>query len=144
MAFVGTYLNFPLKTEEAFNFYRSVFNPTAEMLMIKFSETPMAATLPENERNGVMHAALAILGGHMIYGTDMLESMQHEVKIGNNTTISLNFDSRAEADELYAKLTIGSTENAPPHQEPWGYWGVCLDKFGIRWMFNVDEPQTAN
>lgn len=143
MSFVGTYLNFPLKTEEAFTFYKSVFNPDGELMMLKFSDTPMADQLPENERNGVMHAALEILGGHRIYGTDMLESMSHEIKIGNNTTLSLNLDSREEADALYAKLSVGSTEQAPPHQEPWGYWGVCLDRFGVRWMFNVDEP-TSN
>ena len=21
----------------------------------------------------------------------------------------------------------------------WGYWGTCLDRFGIRWMFNGPE-----
>jgi len=25
---------------------------------------------------------------------------------------------------------------------PYGYWGVALDKFGIRWMFNV-APEAA-
>ena len=142
MAFVGTYLNFPLKTEEAFNFYRDVFNPGADMFMMRFSDTPMAEQLPENERNGVMHAALEILGGHKIFGTDMLESAGHKVEIGNNTTVSLNFDTREEADDVYAKLSVGSTEGAAPHEEPWGYWGVCLDKFGIRWMFNVQEVPT--
>lgn len=142
MSFVGTYLNFQLQTEEAFNFYREVFNPGAQMFMQKFSDTPMAANLPEHERDGVMHAALEIMGGHKIFGTDMLESMNHKVQIGNNTTISLNFDTRQAADQIYAKLSVGSTEGVAPHQEPWGYWGVCLDKFGIRWMFNVQEVPT--
>lgn len=143
MSYVGTYLNFPLQTEEAFNFYKSVFNPDAAMSIMRFSDMPFGAELPENERNGVMHAALQILDGHWIYGTDMLESMGHKVKIGNNTTLSLNLDSLEQADELYAKLSVGSTEQAPPHQEPWGYWGVCLDRFGVRWMFNVDEPSNS-
>jgi PhnB protein len=142
MSFVGTYLNFQLQTEEAFNFYKEVFNPSAKMFMQRFSDTPMAANLPEHERNGVMHAALEIMDGHKIFGTDMLESMNHKVEIGNNTTISLNFDSREEADRIYAKLSVGSKEGVAPHQEPWGYWGVCLDKFGIRWMFNVQEVPT--
>jgi uncharacterized glyoxalase superfamily protein PhnB len=26
-------------------------------------------------------------------------------------------------------------------QMPWGYWGTCLDRFGVRWMFNTyDQP----
>ncbi len=142
MAFVGTYLNFALQTEEAFNFYRSIFNPQSEMYMMKFSETPMAEGLPAVERNGVMHAGLEIMGGHKIFGTDMLESMSHQVKIGNNTTLSLNFDTREEADSVYTKLSVGSTEGVAPHEESWGYWGVCLDRFGIRWMFDVQETPT--
>ena len=27
---------------------------------------------------------------------------------------------------------------------PWGaYWGTCLDKYGIRWMFNCYENWPA-
>jgi uncharacterized glyoxalase superfamily protein PhnB len=26
---------------------------------------------------------------------------------------------------------------------PWGaYWGVCLDRFGVRWMFSFTAPST--
>lgn len=139
VAFVGTYLNFELQAEEAFTWYRSIFNPAAPMSIIRFSETPMADQLPENERNGVMHATLEILDGYKIFATDNLKSMGHEVKVGNNTTISLNFESREEIDLIYAKLSQGSTEKTDPHQEPWGYWGVCLDKYGVRWMFNMEE-----
>ncbi|NBO08139.1 MAG: VOC family protein [Actinobacteria bacterium] len=136
MAFVGTYLNFPLKSEEAFNWYRSIFNPEAPMTIMRFSDTPMAGNLPESERHGVMHATLEILDGHKLYATDMLESMGHEVKVGNNTTLNLNIESREEIDRIYAHLSQDATEKADPHEEPWGYWGVCLDKYGVRWMFN--------
>lgn len=137
--YVATYLNFQGQSEEAMNFYKSIFNPDGKIFMLKFSDTPMAANLPADEVNKVMHASLDILGGHKLLATDMLKSMGHEVKIGNNTTLSLNFDSREELDKYYAQLSVGSTENAAPHQEPWGYWGVCLDRYGIRWMFNVQE-----
>lgn len=137
MASVSTYLNFAFQTEEALTWYRSIFNPEADLLLMRFSETPMADQLPENERNGIMHGSLEIIGGHMLLATDMLESMGHKVTVGNNTTLNLNLDSREEADRIYAQLSQGSTENSAPHEEAWGYWGVCLDKFGIRWMFNV-------
>ena len=137
MAFVGTYLNFPLQTEEAFTFYKEVFNPAGELTMMKFSDTPMASNLPEEERDGVMHASLEIIGGHKLFATDMLKSMGHEVKIGNNTTLNLMLDTREQADAIYAKLSIGATEFQAPREEPWGYWGVCLDRFGVRWMLNV-------
>lgn len=137
MATVSTYLNFPLQTEEALTWYRSIFNPTADLMLMRFSDTPMAEQLPEHERAGIMHGSLEIIGGHMLLATDMLESMGHEVVVGNNTTLNLTLDSREEADRLYAQLSQGSTENSEPHEEPWGYWGVCLDRYGVRWMFNV-------
>ena len=139
MEFVGTYLNCPLKSEEAFNFYRDVFKPGSEYTLIKFADTPMAENLPEHERNGVMHAELEILGGHKIFATDSLGSMGHEVKVGNNTTLSLNFDTREASDAIYSKLSQGASDNVAPHEEPWGYWGTCLDRYGIRWMFNVNN-----
>ena len=96
--------------------------------------------LPEEEKKNVMHVALPILGGIQIMGTDMLESMGHKLVIGNNTTINLEPDSREETERLYNALSEGSTECMPLQDMFWGaYWGVCLDKFGIRWMFNYTK-----
>lgn len=139
MPSVSTYLNFPLQTEEAFNWYRSIFNPEAPMTLMRFSETPMGGNLPEAERDGIMHGTLEIVAGHVLHATDMLASMGHEVRIGNNTTLHLTLDSREEVDRVYGLLSEGATEKSDPHEEFWGYWGVCLDKYGVRWMFNVDS-----
>ena len=46
-------------------------------------------------------------------------------------------DTKEEADRLYTGLSEGGTDGVAPHEEFWGYWGTCKDKFGIRWMFNV-------
>ena len=137
MASVSTYLNFQLQTEEALKFYQSVFNPDAPLSLMRFSDTPMAEQLPEHERDGIMHGSLEIVGGHQLLATDMLQSMGHEVRVGNNTALNLFLDSREDVDRIYALLSEGATEKADPHEETWGYWGVCLDRFGIRWMFNV-------
>ena len=126
MSKVSIYLNFQGNTEEAFNFYKSVFNT-------EFSSPPF----PENEKGKVMHVALPILGGTQIMGTDMLESMGHKLKIGNNTTINLEPDTREETEQLFKALSEGGSDTMPLMDQFWGaYWGVCLDRFGIRWMFN--------
>ena len=85
----------------------------------------------------VMHAELPIMAGHVLMATDMLGSMGHHTKIGNNTTLCLDVDSREEADRLYAALSDGGSEGSPMADMPWGsYWGVTLDRYGIRWMVN--------
>ena len=56
------------------------------------------------------------------------------------TNIYLNFQGNAEeADRIYNAPSHGGTECVVPHDEFWGYWGVCLDRFGICWMFNVPK-----
>lgn len=140
MSKVSIYLNFMGNTEEAFEFYKSVFGTEYSTPLLRIKDMPAppdAPKLSEEDQQKVMHVALPIIGGTQIMGTDMLESMGHQLIVGNNTTINLELDSKEEADRLYAKLAQGATQCAAPSDQPWGYWGVCLDRFGIRWMFNV-------
>ncbi|MBN8675276.1 MAG: VOC family protein [Chitinophagales bacterium] len=140
MAFVSIYLNFAGNAEEAFNHYKQVFRSEFSTPMMRMKDIPPQPgmpELPEAEKNKVMHVALPILGGTQIMATDMLESMGHKLIEGNNVTISLNPDTREEADRLYNELSAGGTNSVAPHDEFWGYWGTCKDRFGIRWMFNI-------
>lgn len=146
MAKTNIYLNFQGNTEEAFNHYRTVFKTDWAAPIMKMGDMPPQEGMPElsdAEKNMVMHVSLPILGGTNIMGTDMLESMGHKLIIGNNTTISLELDSKEEADRIYNALSDGGTDCVAPHDEFWGYWGVCLDRFGIRWMFNVPNQMQA-
>lgn len=140
MASVSIYLNFMGNAEEAFNHYKKVFKTEFSAPPMRMKDMPQrdgAPPLPEADKNKVMHVALPILGGIQIMATDMLESMGHKLIEGNNFTISLNPDTKEEADRLYNELSEGGTEGVAPHDEFWGYWGTCKDRFGIRWMFNV-------
>jgi PhnB protein len=140
MSKVAIYLNFQGNTANAFNFYKSVFGTefSAPMMYIRdLPPTPGAPEFSEADKNCIMHVALPITGGTEIMGTDMLESMGQKLIVGNNTTISLQLDAKEEADKLFAALSEGGSDKAPMRDEFWGYWGCCLDKFGIRWMFNV-------
>jgi PhnB protein len=144
MAYVSIYLNFMGNTEEAFNFYKKVFKTEFSAPIARMGDIPAQPGMPplaEADKNKVMHVALPILGGTQIMGTDVLESMGHKLITGNNITISLNPDTKEEADRLYKELSQGGSDGVAPHDEFWGYWGTCKDKFEIRWMFNVMNPQ---
>jgi PhnB protein len=53
----------------------------------------------------------------------------------------LRVDTRAEADRLYAALSADGMDCQDLSDFFWGaYFGTCLDRFGIRWMFNCYEP----
>ena len=143
MAHVAIYLNFMGNTEEAFNHYKKVFHSDFSTPIMRMGDMPDQEGMPplsDEDKKKVMHVALPILGGTQIMGTDVLESMGQKLIVGNNVTISLNPDTKAEADRLYNELSNGGKDSVAPHDEFWGYWGCCLDQYGIRWMFNVMNP----
>lgn len=138
MARVNTYLNFQGRTEEAFTFYAKTFGTEISMFT-RYADMPSAGPgeIPAGERDLVMHAELPIIAGHLLMATDMLSSLGQETRIGNNTTLCLDVDSREEADRLYGALSEDGSEKSPMADMPWGaYWGVTLDRYGIRWMVN--------
>jgi PhnB protein len=144
MARVSTYLNFASNTEEAFNFYKSIFGGEFSRGGIsRFSDIPAAEGMPplsDEVQNLVMHVELPILGGHLLMGTDAPESMGFSVNHGNNMYISLEPDSKADTDRLFKALSSGGTVEMELQDMFWGsYYGTCTDKFGVRWMFNFEQ-----
>lgn len=140
MSKVSTYLNFPRNTEEAFNFYKSVFGTDFVGGINRMGDVPAQEGQPpmaEADKNLVMHIMLPILGGHMLMGTDAPESMGFKVNMGNNMYINLEPDTKEETEKLFAALSAGGQVGMPLQKMFWGaYYGSCTDKFGVQWMFN--------
>ena len=145
MARTSTYLNFEGQTDAAFRFYGSVFGteplgPIARMREVP--PQPGAPQLSEKEKNYVMHIALPILGGHVLMGTDALESMGHKVTFGTNVSLNLEPDTRKETERLFARLSEGGKVDMPLTDMFWGaYFGLVTDQFGVKWMFNCNEKK---
>ena len=141
MARTCTYLNFHRNTEAAFNFYKSVFG--GEFIdngISRFRDIPAAEGMPsiaEEDLGLVMHVELAIVGGHVLMGTDAPESMGFNINFGNNIHISVETDTRAETDTLFSALSEGGVVTMPLQEMFWGaYFGSLTDQFGVHWMFN--------
>ena len=147
MGSVSTYLNFARNTEEAFNFYKTVFGGEFHGgKIMRFSDAPPSPDQPplaEEDKNLVMHVALQILGTHYLMGRDAPESMGFKLNMGNNTYISLQPDTRKETKELFDKLSPGGKVTMDLQDMFWGdYYGSCTDKFGVQWMFNCSEKKS--
>lgn len=145
MARVSTYLNFPRETEEAFNFYKSIFGGEFMDGIHRFSEVPPQDGQPamaEADKKLVMHVALLILGGHVLMGTDAPESMGFKVQPGNNMYINLELDTREETKRLFDALAEGGKVEMALQEMFWGdYFGSCTDKYGVQWMFNCSSKK---
>ena len=137
MAKLNPYLNFNGKTEEAFNFYKSVLG--GEFLMLqRFRDTPFGDKMPEDDKDKVMHVALPI-GENILMGTDTIESIGQQLTSGNNFSLSLETESMEEADRLFNALSQGGRVEMPLQKTFWdAYYGMFTDKFGIQWMINHD------
>jgi PhnB protein len=137
MTTVNIYLNFNGNCEEAFNFYKSVFGGEFPYIGRYKDMPPMEggkALSPEFGEK-IMHMSLPISKETMIMGSDTGGEWASSYKPGNNFTISINTESREEADRLFNGLSAGGQVTMPMNQTFWGdYFGMWIDKFGINWM----------
>ncbi len=140
MTTVNTYLSFDGTCEEAFLFYKSVFGGDFSYIG-KFGEMPQSDdyTVPESDKNKVMHVSLPI-GNTVLMGSDVGGDWSSKFVQGNNFSVSINVESKEEADRLFNGLSQGGTVTMPMEKTFWGaYFGMFTDKFGIHWMVNFDE-----
>jgi len=136
MATINPYLNFPGSSEEAFNFYKSVFG--GEFLTVmRFGDVPQAENTAEEDKNKIMHIALPIKG-NILMATDTVGPMGMGYKQGNNFHIAITAESIEEADTLFNGLSAGGTVSVPMDKSMWGsYFGMFTDKFGVSWMVDA-------
>jgi len=138
---INPYLNFPGTTEEAFNFYKSVFGGEFSMLQ-RFGDAPGCENVAESDRNKIMHVSLPISDGYVLMATDATESMGFKLNVGNNSYICISPDSKEEATRLFNGLSAGGNIEMPLQDMFWGaYYGSFTDKFGIKWMVNYAEQK---
>lgn len=144
MARVNPYLNFKGNTEDAFNFYKSVFGGEFAMLM-RFGEVQNqegCENMPESDLNKIMHVALPISDGNVLMGTDAVGEYAEKSIYGNNISLSVSADSKEEAEKIFNGLSADGDVTMPLADTFWGaYFGMCKDKFGIHWMVNYDYPK---
>ncbi|HKR05697.1 MAG TPA: VOC family protein [Bacteroidia bacterium] len=143
MATINPYLTFNGNCEEAFNFYKSVFGGEFGYLG-RFKEMPPmdGKTVPASEGEKIMHVSLPITRESILMGSDSSDAFGQATVIGNNFSISVNTDSKAEADKLYKGLSAAGNQTMPMNQTFWGsYFGMLTDKFGINWMVSCDKKE---
>jgi PhnB protein len=138
MATINPYINFNGNAEEAFNFYKSVFggefSRVARFKDLANPEFPVSA----NDANKIMHIALPI-GDNTLMGNDVPEFMGKTNENENRSKISVNVESREEADRIFNGLSAGGTVEMPIGDSPWGsYFGMFRDKYGIEWMVDFN------
>lgn len=142
MATVNVYLTFNGNCMQAFDFYKSVFGGEFPYVGTFGEMPPMEGKeTPEEDKNKIMHISLPISKETILMGSDTAGEWTSNHKEGNNFSISINAESREEADKLFNGLSEDGKVTMPMSDTFWGaYFGMFTDKFGINWMVNYDDP----
>ena len=138
---VNPYLHFMGKTEEAMNFYKSIFGGEFSIFQ-RYKDMAGGEKMSEEDQEKMIHISLPIGKGNVLMASDNLESMGHEIIAGDNFHICIHTENEKETDKLFKALSANGKTEMPLNKTFWGaYFGMCRDKFGIQWMISYDQPQ---
>lgn len=131
---LNPYLTFIGKARSAMEFYATVFG--GELTLQTFKEM-QAAQSPEQEEL-IMHGELITKDEMTLNASDDPES-ENESK---NVSIVVRGEDEVRLSEYFNKLSEGGVTVVPMSRQAWGdMFGMCTDKFGVRWLINVTKPK---
>ncbi|MEU4643755.1 VOC family protein [Micromonospora sp. NPDC023814] len=132
---LNPYISFPGTAREAMEFYQRVFGGSLSMSTFgEFGTDDPALT------DKIMHAMLETDRGYTLMASDTAPGMEHDP--GNNVAVSLSGDDADELRGYWEKLADGGTVTMPLEKQMWGdEFGMCVDRFGTRWMVDIGQPQ---
>lgn len=139
MAVINPSINFNGNALEAFEFYRSVFGGEfASIIHLKDMPSDSNFPIPEEDMDKIMHITLPI-GNNMLIGNDVPSFMGTVNENENRSKISIQAESKEEADKLYNGLSVWGNIEVPIGDSPWNsYFAMFRDKYGIEWMIDFD------
>jgi PhnB protein len=124
------YLTFDGTCRQALEFYKDCFTGEIESMQTAGENAPR----PEL-KDQIMHAVFKA-GSIFFMASD---AMGHPVTRGSNVTLNINFDSVAQQEKVFNKLSGGGNVSMPLQDTFWGArFGMVTDKFGINWMVNCE------
>ena len=135
MARISSHIHFNGNTEEAFEFYRSIFGGEyTRLLRFKDLNNP-DFKFPKDEQNKIMIIQLPIGGGCILSGSDVPNFLGFVSEEENRSKILIAAENKVEAETLFNGLSAGGTVEMPLDEGPWGSnLGTFRDKYGVEWM----------
>ncbi|MGW8465972.1 VOC family protein [Pseudomonas sp. GL-B-19] len=135
---INPYLIFNGDCKAAFTFYAQSLPGKIEAMMT-FGETPAGEHVPTDLHNLIIHTRL-VVGDQAIMGSDTTPDRPVDDMAG--FSVSLNVDSIAEAERVFAALSKDGTVQMPLEQTFWAArFGMLVDRFGVSWMVNCEKDQ---
>jgi PhnB protein len=126
------YLIFNGRAAEAMRFYKSILG--GELNIRTFGEALIARSPLEKDR--VLHSTLkSDYFAFMACDTPVGE----EVRCGSNVHIRLSGKDGRKLAAIFKGLSVGGKVTSPLSKQLWrDTYGMVKDKFGVRWMVNIE------
>ena len=133
---LNPYLSFNGQCEAAFKFYEQCLGGKIEMMMAH-GDSPMAQQTPSGWRDKIIHARMNV-GNMVLMGGD-LPPEHYEAPKG--FSVSIGVDDPADAERIFSALAANGTVRMPLQKTFWALrFGMLVDRFGIPWMVNCEQP----
>jgi PhnB protein len=130
---MNTYLSFKGNCEAAFKFYEQCLGAQIGTIF-RYAGTPLAANVPADWSEKVMHGTLT-LGGQVLMAGDVAPNQYEEPK---GFSLSLHVDNAADAERMFHELARDGKVLVPLEKTFWAErFGMAIDRFGLSWMINA-------
>lgn len=127
---ITPYLHFAGTAREALEAYRAVLG--GELEVTTFGDARMPGVAAER----VMHARLTTPDGFTLMGSDVPDDSTPTP--GTDLSICLSGDDE-RLREWFAGLARSGEVVVPLARQSWGSeFGILVDRFGVRWIVNLD------
>jgi PhnB protein len=131
---LNPYLNFSGNAREALEFYRDVFG--GELRISTYGDF---GTTEPDQLDKVMHGQLETPSGYTIMASDTPPNMT--TTIGNTIVCSISGDDADELRGYWDRLSASGVVSVPLEKQVWGdEFGACVDRYGVEWMININQP----
>ena len=128
---ITTFLMFDGKTEEAMNYYVSVFDKAEIMSIQRYGANDAGA------EGTVVHAAFSLYGQVFMC---MDNRMKQDFTFTPATSLYVACATEDEIDRLFEKLSQGGAVAMPLTAYPFSdKFAWIVDKFGVSWQLNLER-----
>ena len=135
----STVLNFKGDCEAAFKFYEEHLGGQARGIF-RYEGSPLSASVPPEWQNKIMHGSIDV-GSLVLMGADVVPASYEEPK---GFSLSVHTSDVSEAERIFRDLSEGGRTVMPLERTFWAArFGMLIDRFGIPWTINCEEPEQA-
>jgi PhnB protein len=131
-----TYLFFTNTARTAMTRYQEILGGRLDIM--SFADLPPGEETPVDVPGDlVMHAALTLDDGDRLMASD---DPTGDGSAMTGAAVNITLDDRDDARRVFEALAEGGSVAMPLGETFWSpQFGMCVDRFGVAWMVNVEE-----